>query len=101
MNSQLQQAIKHIHTQFPEYQLYLFGSHSRGDERADSDIDICAVVPEMVKDPFDIAYEIRVELKKYLHVPLDIIVVSDDDFTARKLTTGTLENTIASEGIAV
>jgi len=101
MNSQLNKAFSFLHSVFPDYQLYLFGSQARGDNNSDSDVDICVVIPEMTKDPFDIAYELRVELKKHIKIPIDIIVVSTEDFLIRQTQVGTLEHTIATEGIAV
>jgi predicted nucleotidyltransferase len=101
MNSQLNKAFENLHSSFPDYQIYLFGSQARKDNNFESDVDICAVVPDLKKDPFDIAYELRVELKKYIKLPMDIVVVSAENFTSRKLQPGTLEHTIASEGIAV
>ena len=47
MNSQLREAFRNLHSAFPDYQIYLFGSQARGDYNSGSDIDICAVIPDM------------------------------------------------------
>ncbi len=101
MNNQLHDAIERIHSLYPDYRIYIFGSQARGDNTDDSDVDLCAIIPELNRDPFDIAYELRVEMKKYIRQPLDIVVVSAKDFSSRQSHFGTLENTIATEGIAV
>ena len=96
-----EQGFRHLHDVFPHVEIYLFGSQARGMQNPDSDIDLCVVFPEIKEDPFELAYQLRRELRKYIPLPMDLIVVSSADFIHRRTLLGTLEYAVASEGIAV
>ena len=82
-------------------QFFVFGSQADGSASADSDLDLCVVIPPEYGDPFEIAYQVRVEARKYINMALDVLVIRAVDFEDRKELHGTLEHTIATEGIAV
>ena len=101
MNNNIVQAIEKLKQTFPEARFIVFGSQATGNAVKDSDLDLCAVFPSLSKDPFDLIYDIRVEVRKHLSMAMDIFVLSESDFTSRSHENGSLEHIIAAEGIAV
>jgi len=63
----------------------LFGSCARGEETADSDIDLCVLTP--VRDDgdgqrlTDITIDLRVRLIDVRERPLDLVTYNQDDFS--------------------
>lgn len=58
--------------------IILFGSYARGEPRGDSDVDILVVereVPDRVAEMVRLTRALRP-----LRLPIDLLVVSDDDF---------------------
>ena len=86
---------------YPDAQFIIFGSEASDSATKDSDIDICAVFPEIKKDSFALAAELATEIRRYLDRALDVIVVEESNFEKRSMEPWTLEHTIKSEGIAV
>ena len=77
--------------------VWLLGSVARGDDDADSDIDLLIVLPEF--DPAD-----TVDLKRRVHrsvsvpVPFDVAFTDSERFTRRSRVAGTLERAAVREG---
>jgi predicted nucleotidyltransferase len=88
--------VKRIAEKFHPQQVILFGSHARGDARADSDVDLL-VVMDFEGSPFEKGLEIRLTLHN-IRVPKDIIVTRPEDFAWRKDVVGTVEWPAAREG---
>ncbi|HEY5709265.1 MAG TPA: nucleotidyltransferase domain-containing protein [Solirubrobacterales bacterium] len=59
----------------------LFGSHARGDERPDSDVDFLVIEP-VVEDRFEEWRRLRQALSD-IHLPMDIVVL-DEGLAARR-----------------
>jgi predicted nucleotidyltransferase len=59
----------------------LFGSHARGDERPDSDVDFLVIEP-VVKDRLEEWGRLRRALSD-IHLPVDIVVL-DEALAARR-----------------
>ncbi len=66
----------------------LFGSHARGDERSDSDVDFLVIEP-VVKNRFDEWQRLRQALRD-IHVPVDIVVLDEALATRRAKVPGTM-----------
>lgn len=60
--------------------ILLFGSHARGEARADSDLDFLVIEQHLV-DPYAETVRLRKALRG-LGVPVDIVVVSASEATA-------------------
>jgi predicted nucleotidyltransferase len=91
--------VKRIVAKFHPQQVILFGSHARGDARADSDVDLLVVM-----DFEGTAFEKGLEILQTLgdtRVSVDIIVTRPEDFTWRKDIVGTIEWPAAKEGKVV
>jgi len=66
--------------------IILFGSRARGDFREDSDWDILIVTKEkMDKEKLeDFSYEISLKLIDLLDKPVDILIISKDEYETKR-----------------
>lgn len=78
--------------------IYLFGSHAYGKPNADSDYDLCVVIPNGTLRPTDAIKKIRRALYPTQTKPLDVVVYRADAFQQRQ-GSATLERKIAREGV--
>ena len=97
----LNQFASTVRQQFPNAQIWAFGSRARGDARPDSDLDICVVVdslePTVKKTISHIAWEIG-----FIHERLITTVkYSRDQFNQGPCAISPLVQTIRREGVAV
>lgn len=76
----------------------LFGSHARGDARADSDLDFLVVEPEVADRAAEIV-RLSTILGRRL-IPADIVVMSRSVYERERLIPNTLAYRVAEEGIA-
>jgi predicted nucleotidyltransferase len=77
-------------------QIILFGSHARGDADDHSDVDLLVVEPA-VADRYEEMIRLNRALKG-LVMPVDLLVVSEQEFEHRSATPGTVEHTARREG---
>ena len=87
---------RRIVEKFDPLQVILFGSHARGDARADSDIDLLVVFPH-VENAFAQAVAIRSELRG-LGVAKDVVVTSPDEIAAWGTLIGSVLEPALREG---
>ena len=76
--------------------IILFGSHARGDADDHSDVDLLVVEPA-VNDRYEEMVRLNRALKGLL-MPVDLLVVSEQEFERRSSTPGTVEHTARREG---
>jgi len=101
MDPKIIQGLKNAKKAFPQASFIVFGSRIRGNARADSDLDLCAVFPVLTKDPFELAYDVRSEIHKYLDIALDVVICDEPRFKARGREQWTIEHSIAHEGVPI
>ncbi len=101
MEASLRESLQSIKDVFPVTEVYVFGSHARGDERPDSDIDLLVVCSETTRDLFELTYEIRKHLHERTDRALDVVVTTGSEFEKRRSRPWTVEHTAHSEGVAV
>src|SRR3954468_18914853 len=84
----------------PQARLWAFGSRARGDAVAESDLDICVVVPGLTRELRDhirrIAWEIGFERDRVLST----VVYSEENFEIGPAAASTLVANIRREGVA-
>lgn len=89
-----------VRQKYPEARIWAFGSHVRGTATAESDLDICVVLPHLEPEDrisiSDIAWEVGFEHDLYIST----IVVSETDFEQGPVSASPLLSTIRNEGIA-
>jgi predicted nucleotidyltransferase len=101
MDQRILTGLKNAKKAFPQATFIVFGSQARGTARADSDLDVCALFPVLTKDPFDLAYDVRSEIHKYLDVALDVIICEESQYQSRGQEQWTIEHSIMTEGVPV
>ena len=79
-------------------QIYLFGSHAYGTPNADSDYDLCVVIPDGSMRPADAIKRIRRALFPVQTTPLDVIGDQASAVQDRQKS-ASLERQIAQEGV--
>ena len=87
-----------IHKTVAPEKIYLFGSYAYGEPTADSDFDLCVVIPDGSARPIDAVKQIRRALFRSQTRPLDVLVYRSGAF-AEKSRHATLERTIAQKGV--
>ena len=91
---------KRIKKKYNLQDIKVFGSSARGDQRADSDIDIFIHIDhssrQIEEELFDLSYDIELEYDCLV----DLIVIDDKDIKGKIRTSPIYEN-IVSEGASI
>lgn len=93
---QLEQIVRTIVEKFDPVRIILFGSHARGEDREDSDLDLF-VEMETDRRPPERAIEVSAVfgLRSW---PMDVVVYTPAEVELLKNVRGTLLSTIMAEG---
>lgn len=78
--------------------IYLFGSYAYRTPTADSDFDICVIIPDNTIRPADAIKAIRRALYSIQDIPMDVLVYRKADFLKRQQT-ASLERKISKDGV--
>ena len=78
--------------------IFLFGSYARGDEKNDSDIDICILINNDDKK-LNIVRTIRKALYDNISNPVDLLVYKPDEFYERAASLKSIEREIIDDGV--
>ena len=81
--------------------IILFGSVARGDDRPDSDIDLCVITPITDRRPRDITVDLRMAIRHVRTTPLDLLTYSQGYFASQASRDRSFENTIVKEGVVL
>ena len=101
MDDRIKDIMASIRDEFLVEAICIFGSHSRGDDSPESDVDVLVVSSEGFKDPFELSYKIRRFLHTKLDRALDVIVSIKEQFSERRNQPWTVEHVAYTEGVAV
>lgn len=99
MNNPLEKAIEIIVQVADPDKIILFGSRARGDNKKDSDYDIC-VIKRDVEHRRKLAQQIYVSLCD-VSTPIDVIVQTQDKFDELKNNPYFVYKQIAKDGVVV
>jgi uncharacterized protein len=80
--------------------IYLFGSFAYGTPTADSDFDICVIIPDNSIRPADAIKTIRRALYPIQDIPIDLLVYKNTDFLKRQQV-ASLERKISRDGVVL
>ena len=80
--------------------VWLFGSQARGNAGANSDIDLLAVIPHSSLSRYQRAVAARRQLSDF-NVPMDIVVLTHDEWEKDLKAPSSLASTVVREGIAL
>jgi predicted nucleotidyltransferase len=89
--------VRRIVDRFDPEQVYLFGSHGRGNARPDSDVDLMVVMPVGKNDKREKRIDIRVALHD-IPVAKDVFVVTPEELVRYQDVPGTLIQPALREG---
>ena len=78
--------------------IYLFGSYAYGVPNADSDYDLCVIIPDGDARTIDVAIDIRRALYSIQTIPIDLLVYHSSRFK-EKQEFAAFEKHIAREGV--
>jgi len=77
--------------------IYLFGSYAYGNPNENSDLDLCIIKKE-VKDKSKEYIKIR-RVLSHMILPMDILILNEDEFEKRKDIFGAVQYEINKKGI--
>ena len=80
--------------------IFLFGSFAYGTPTADSDFDICVIIPDNSIRPADAIKTIRRALYPIQDIPIDLLVYKNTDFLKRQKI-ASLERKISRDGVVL
>jgi predicted nucleotidyltransferase len=91
---------QHLRKEIGAEQVWLFGSQARGDAGVDSDLDMLAVVPHSSLSRYHRAVTARRALSRF-NVPMDIVVLTREEWDREIKAPSSLSSTVVREGIAL
>jgi predicted nucleotidyltransferase len=95
----LQEFADKVRGAYPKALVWAFGSYARGTATAESDLDTCVVIPEMMPDDrlaiSDFAWEVG--FAHDLHITT--VVISQKDFEEGPISASPLLEAIRTEGL--
>lgn len=105
MNQQIHEDIDKIIEQLRKtiipIEIFIFGSVASGNERFDSDIDICIITKITNVRKIDIIRKIRRDILEVINRPVDILIYDEFEFETRSKLPSTFEYKIKQEGVKV
>ncbi|MDQ6669669.1 MAG: nucleotidyltransferase domain-containing protein [Chloroflexota bacterium] len=97
---ELARVVGHLVRAFRPERIYVFGSHARGTPTANSDVDLLVLVASSDQLPHQRAQKAYTAVGAH-HIPLDILVMTRQDFDTRLPAVASLPATVAREGRTV
>lgn len=89
-----------LRKKYPEARVWLFGSCAKGEETAESDIDVCVVLPDMKREDRLAVSDIAWEVGLCYEIHISTIVISQSNFEHGPVSSSPLIHAIQTEGVA-
>ena len=96
MAERLNDAVNRLVAVAQPLKVILFGSHARGEADDHSDVDLLIIEPT-VSNRYEEMIRLNRALKGML-MPVDLLVISEQEFEARSRIPGTVEHAARKEG---
>ena len=93
----LAEVVRRLAEAYQPERIYLFGSKARGDTGPDSDYDLMVVVEASADPPYKRAQRAQ-ELLWGIWTAVDVLVLTREEFEARRQLAGSLPATVLAEG---
>ena len=97
LGPELETAVRRLVSALTPERIYLFGSHAADGAGADSDYDLLIVVPESTIPSYRRA-QAAYGLLHGVGVPIDLIILSREEFDSQLQIAASLPATVAREG---
>jgi len=94
----LAEIVRRLIQDFHPTRVFLFGSRARGDEKEGSDYDLLVVLENITGPAFRLAQMAHRHTLQGISVPVDIVMISESQFEAKKTVIGTLPEAAIHEG---
>ena len=91
-------SIKQVH---PICTIILFGSYARGEQREDSDLDICVLVPELTYRRADMEIDAACAIRRGFPLPIDLSLYTFDEFEEKSKKKYLLQYDIKKDGVVL
>lgn len=89
-----------VRNMYPNARIWAFGSFVRGTAKAESDLDLCVVLPQMHPDDRLIISDIAWEVGFGHDLHLSTVVLSAQDFEQGPISVSPLLDAVRNEGVA-
>ena len=96
MAERLHDAVNRLVAAAQPLKVILFGSHARGEADDHSDVDLLIIEPT-VSNRYEEMIRLNRSLKGML-MPVDLLVISEQEFESRSRIPGTVEHAARKEG---
>lgn len=94
----LAEIIRRLVADFQPKRVFLFGSRARGDAVEGSDYDVLVVVPIATEPGYRLAQRAHRHTFRGILAPIDVIMITEQEFERKKAVIGTLSETAIYEG---
>ncbi|MCL2188309.1 MAG: nucleotidyltransferase domain-containing protein [Defluviitaleaceae bacterium] len=91
-------SIKRVH---PDCTVILFGSYARGEQREDSDLDICVLVPELTYRRADMEVDAACAIRENFPIPMDLMLYTHDEFEEKAQKKYFVQYDIKKDGVVL
>ena len=89
-------SVKRVH---PDSTVILFGSYARGEQREDSDLDICILVPEITYRRLDMEVDAACAIRRGFPLPIDLMLYTYDEFEEKAKMKFLVQYDIKKDGV--
>ncbi|HET7579353.1 MAG TPA: nucleotidyltransferase domain-containing protein [Bacillales bacterium] len=100
-HKQINILVDQIRKEVPVKQIILFGSMVNGNQKEDSDIDLCVIIEQNNQRRLDVIRQLRRAIAPVVAAPVDLLLYNQDEFEERAGNESTLEHQIKLEGVRV